>query len=507
MWEIITTFVIYGLFMLAIGVWTYFRTDSISDYILGGRKLSPWVAGPSAQASDFSGWLLLGLPGAVYVAGLSGMWLGISQIFGAYLNWQFIAKRLRLYTEKSGDSLTVPEFFENRFRDKTHSIRIISALFSLIFYMIYVASGIVAGAKLFTALFDMSYTAGLLLGFAVVFVYTLLGGFLAASITDMVQGFMMFAALIIAPTWIIFHNLGGLSGLWEALSSINPDLLYVTRAVEYNFGDGVFWASAGSASMITIIGFMAWGLGFPGQQHIIARFMGIRSAKDVPAARMIAIILVGFCLWGAIFAALAGIAYFDQPLADPEKVFLLMIPKLFNPWVAGFLLSAVLAAIMSTMSSQLVVASSALAEDFYKPFFHKDASPRELMWIGRIATVIIAGIALWIAFSGSKSVLGIVAYAWAGFGAVFSPAIIFSVWWKRATWIGILCGMIAGGGTVIVWERYASISAFFGVPGLYSLIPGFFFSCLVIWIVSLITPNHPEVEAEFEEALELKSAR
>lgn len=500
--EAIISFSLYCLGMLIIGLWTFSKTSTLSDYILGGRSLNPWVAALSAQASDFSGWLLLGLPGAVYASGISGMWIGVGLAVGAYLNWQFIAKRLRQYTEVSKDSVTLPEFLENRFRDKSHSLRVVSALFILIFYMIYVASGLVASGKLFVAIFDgMTFTTGLWIGAIVVIAYTFLGGFLAASYTDFIQGSLMFLALVIAPVYVIWGHLGGLSGLWTKLSSINPDLLYVTSTVTSDFGEGIFWQSAGTAGFITIISLLAWGLGYPGQPHIIARFMGIRSAKDVPKAKMIAMIWIGVSLLGAIFVALAGIAYFDIPLDDPEQVFIQIIQVLFNPWVAGFLLAAVLAAVMSTMDSQLVVACSALAEDFYKPFFRKGASPKELMWVGRIATVVIAVIALIIASTGSQSVLGIVSYAWAGFGAVFGPAVIFALWWRRTTGLGVLLGMLVGGITVILWEVYPSIATALGIGGLYSLVPGFVLSCLVIWIVSLMGKAHPEVEAEFNQAI------
>ncbi|WP_430790893.1 sodium/proline symporter PutP [Virgibacillus flavescens] len=500
--EAIITFSVYCLGMLVIGLWTYKRTSSLSDYILGGRSLNPWVAALSAQASDFSGWLLLGLPGAVYASGISGMWIGLGLAVGAYLNWQFIAQRLRRYTEVSNDSVTLPEFLENRFRDKSHSLRVVSALFILIFYMIYVASGLVASGKLFVSIFDgMDFTTGVWVGALVVIAYTFLGGFLAASYTDFIQGTLMFLALVVAPIYVIWGSLGGLSGLWTKLSSINPDLLYVTQNVTSDFGTGDLWQSAGTAGFITIISLLAWGLGYPGQPHIIARFMGIRSAKDVPKAKMIAMIWIGISLLGAIFVALAGIAYFEPALNDPEQVFILLIQALFNPWIAGFLLAAVLAAIMSTMDSQLVVACSALAEDFYKPFVRKNASPKELMWVGRFATLGIAAIALVIALTGSQSVLGIVSYAWAGFGAVFGPAVVFALWWRRTTGLGVLLGMIVGGVTVILWEIYPAIATALGVGGLYSLVPGFFLSCLVIWLVSLTGQAHPDVKAEFDQAI------
>jgi sodium/proline symporter len=482
--------------MLVIGLWTYYKTSSLSDYILGGRSLNPWVAAMSAQASDFSGWLLLALPGAVYSTGVSGMWIAVGLAIGAYLNWQFIAKRLRRYTEISNDSLTLPEFFENRFRDRTHLLRIISALFILIFYMIYVSSGLVASGKLFHSFFDIDYTTGLWIGAIVVIAYTFLGGFLAASYTDFIQGSLMFIALVVAPIVIII-DLGGFSNLWHQISSINPDLLYATHSVTYDLKESVPWISGGSLGFIGIVSLLAWGLGYPGQPHIVARFMGIRKPSDVTKARLIAIIWIGLCLWGAIFVALCGIIYFQHPLADPENVFLSIIPALFNPWVAGFFLAAVLAAIMSTMDSQLVVATSALAEDFYGTFFRKKASTKELVWVGRGAVIAISIVALIIALSGSNSVLNIVSYAWAGFGSVFGPAVVFSLWWKRTSGLAVFLGMIVGGVTVIFWE---SVPALINT-GWYSLVPGFVFASVVIVIVSLFGKRSTEIQEEYQRVL------
>lgn len=491
--EAIITFLVYSIGMLVIGIWTYKKTQTLSDYILGGRSLNSWVSALSAQASDFSGWLLLGLPGACYAAGLNGMWIAVGLAIGAYCNWQFIAKRLRRYTEVAGNSLTLSAFFENRFRDKSRLLRIISSIFILIFYLIYTASGLVATGKLFESIFGISFETGVWIGALVVISYTFLGGFLAVSYTDVIQGLMMLGALILAPA-VVISQLGGIDGLWNQLAQINPDLLDAGKTVTYDYAKGIFWeTNSESFSYIAIISLLAWGLGYFGQPHILARFMAIRTAKEIPKARLIAMVWIAFSLWGAMFVGFAGIAYFDKPLQDPEKVFLLLNQALFNPWVAGLLLAAVLAAIMSTVDSQLVVASSALAEDLYKGF-RKNVSQKELVWIGRAAVILISVISLYLALSGSQIVFEIVAYAWAGFGAVFGPPIILSLFWKRTTGTGVLWGMIVGGATVIIWKNYIGL-------GIYEIIPGFILSLLTIVIVSLVgKPPHSDIQQEFMRA-------
>ncbi|MFE8701323.1 sodium/proline symporter PutP [Cytobacillus sp. FJAT-54145] len=476
----LVTFIIYLLGMLAIGIFFYRMTSSLSDYVLGGRTLGPGVAAISAGASDMSGWLLLGLPGAAYVSGFSSAWIAIGLAIGAYINWQFVARRLRSYSEVSNNSITIPDYLENRFKDSSKSLRVISALVILLFFTFYTSSGMVAGAKLFEASFGFQYETALWIGAIVIISYTFLGGFLAVSWTDFIQGILMFAALIIVP-FAAISEVGGWGYAVDTVSTLNPDGIDIL---------------AGTTTM-GIISLMAWGLGYFGQPHIITRFMALKSVRDVPKARLIGTVWMVFGLFGAVFTGFAGIVYFaDAPLADPETVFMDFTQVLFNPWVAGILLAAILSAIMSTIDSQLLVSSSAVAEDFYKAIFRKQASQKELVWVGRIAVVAIAFIAIALAMNPDSSVLNLVSYAWGGFGAAFGPVIILSLFWKRMNRNGALVGLITGAVVVVVWEKLSG-----GLFDLYEIVPGFILSTLAIIIVSLITsPPSNEIEEEFDQA-------
>src|SRR5699024_5910005 len=389
----IITFLIYLIGMLFIGITMYRRTQNLSDFVLGGRTLGPYVGALSAGASDMSGWLLLGLPGAIYLSGLSEAWIAIGLATGAYLNWQFIAKRLRIYTEVASDSITIPDFLENRFKDNSRLLRVISALVILLFFTFYTSSGMVAGAKLFEASFGLSYQTALWIGVVVVVSYTFLGGFLAVVWTDFIQGTLMLLALIIVPL-VAINQLGGWTETVQVVGNINPEHLNMVKGV----------------GIMAIISSLAWGLGYVGQPHIIVRFMALQSPNDVPKARLVGTTWMILGLYGAIVTGFAGLAYVSsaepalfaplgleiitedgvQMLADPEKIFIAFTQILFNPIVAGLLLAAILSAIMSTIDSQLLVSSSAVAEDFYKGFFRRNATNQELVWTGRIATIAIA---------------------------------------------------------------------------------------------------------------------
>ncbi|GGC98437.1 sodium:proline symporter [Thalassobacillus devorans] len=494
------TFIIYLLGMLGIGFAAYKMTSNLSDYVLGGRRLGPGVAALSAGASDMSGWLLLGLPGAIYAAGLGEAWIGVGLAIGAYLNWQFVARRLRVYTEVANDSITVPDYLENRFHDNSHILRVISALVILLFFTFYTSSGMVAGAKLFEASFGLSYTQALWIGAIVTISYTFLGGFLAVSWTDFVQGILMFAALIAVPL-VAITEIGGWDATINAVGNI--------EASNLNMVSGV--------GLLAIISSMAWGLGYFGQPHILVRFMALRSPKDVPKARFIGVTWMVLGLYGAIFTGLAGLAYINsqdvgmlsefgitlinengvQMLDDPEKVFIAFSQVLFHPVIAGILLAAILSAIMSTIDSQLLVSSSALAEDFYKAIFRKQATERELVWVGRIAVAGIALIAVMLAQNPDSTVLELVSYAWAGFGAAFGPIIILSLFWKGITRNGALAGMIVGAVTVVVWADFLNG----GIFDLYEIVPGFILNLIVAIVVSLAGPKpSKEIIASFEEA-------
>ena len=482
--ETLITFIVYLAGMLAIGIYGFRKTSNIADYFLGGRKLGPGVAALSAGASDMSGWLLLGLPGAIYAAGLAEAWIAVGLSIGAYLNWQFVAKRLRTYTEVSNDSITIPDFFENRFKDNTHILRTVSALVILFFFTIYTASGMTAGAKLFSSSFDLTYTQGLWIGAIVIIAYTFLGGFIAVSWTDFIQGILMLLALIILPV-VAISEIGG----WQETLNI------VGQASE-----GHLQMVAGVSAMV-IISNLAWGLGYFGQPHIIVRFMGIRSHKEVPKARFIGMTWMILGLYGAIFVGFIGFALAQTgalTLGDGEEVFILMSQVLTHPVVAGVLLAAILSAIMSTVDSQLLVSSSALAEDFYKGIFRKNASNKELLFVSRLSILVIAVIALIIGSNPENTVLGLVSYAWAGFGASFGPLILLSLFWKRITAIGAMAGMIAGAVTVVIWGNMSG-----GIFDLYEIVPGFLLNLILAVVVSLFTKVKPEMEEEFERARQM----
>ncbi|SDW94428.1 sodium/proline symporter [Marinococcus luteus] len=477
----IVTFIVYLVVMLSIGFLFYKLTNNLSDYVLGGRKLNGPVAALSAGASDMSSWLLLGLPGAMYLGGMSEIWLPIGLTIGAYLNWQFQARRLRRYTIIANDSITIPDFLENRFHDKTKALRIVSALFILIFFTFYTSSGLVGGATLFVSSFGLSYQAALWIGGAVIITYTFLGGFMAVSWTDFIQGILMFLALVAVPIAAVIE-IGGWGNSVQTVASINPDALSAFTNV----------------SVISVVSLLAWGLGYFGQPHIITRFMAIRSEKEIPVARFVGMSWMVISLLGAIFTGFIGIAYFSGNAqlgeGNQETVFILFTQVLFNPWVSGVLLAAILAAIMSTVDSQLLVSSSALAEDFYKGMLRPKASDRELVWVGRIGVIVIALVALLLASNPGSTVLELVSYAWAGFGAVFGPAMLFSLFWRRTSMWGVLAGMIAGGTTVIIWVQLTG-----GLFDLYEIVPGFFINVLIIIVVSLLGPKPSEkIKTEFD---------
>ncbi|HFJ1670288.1 TPA: sodium/proline symporter PutP, partial [Campylobacter coli] len=412
-------FVAYAALMLYIGFYFYRQNKNTEDYFLGGRSLGPVVSALSAGASDMSGWLLMGLPGALYASGLIESYIAIGLSIGALLNWSFVAKRLRIYTSVIANSITIPDYFETRFDDDKHILRIVCAIVILIFFTFYVSSGLVGGAKLFEATFGIRYEYALTTGTLIIVAYTFLGGYKAVCWTDLLQGLLMMGALIVVPAVMLYH-LGGFGEAMAVIEEIKPNAL--------SMGEGI--------GALSIVSALAWGLGYFGQPHILVRFMSIRSTKDIPAATFVGISWMVISLIGACFIGLLGIAYvhkFELTLQDPEKIFIVMSQLLFNPWIAGILLSAILAAIMSTASSQLLVSSSTIAEDFYKRIFNKEASNKTVMNLGRIGVLLVALVAFVISTDKESSVLSIVAYAWAGFGASFGSVMLFSLFWSRMT--------------------------------------------------------------------------
>ena len=463
----------YFLLMMAIGVYAYFKsTSNVSEYMLGGRKLHPAVVALSAGASDMSGWMLMGLPGAVYVSGLGAAWIAVGLTIGAYCNYLLVAPRLRVYTEEADDAITIPDYFEKRFHDNSHLLRVFSSLVIVIFFTLYTSAGVVAGGKLFEASFGLNYQIGLFITAGVVVAYTMFGGFLAVSLTDFIQGCIMFVALILVP-FVTWQELGGLEVVNQSLTALRPDYLS--------------WFSGITA--LGLISSLSWGLGYFGQPHIIVRFMAIRSLGDVPTARRIGMSWMIFTVIGAVLTGLTGFIYVSQTatvLDDPETIFILLSQVLFNPYISGFLLAAILAAIMSTISSQLLVSSSSLTEDFYKVFLRKEATQFELVTVGRISVLGVAIVATLLALDSNSSILSLVSNAWAGFGSAFGPVILLSLFWAGLTRNGALASMLTGAITVLIW-----IYAPFTIGGeslsavIYEIIPGFIVATAVAVIVSI----------------------
>ncbi|OIQ46323.1 MAG: sodium/proline symporter [Gammaproteobacteria bacterium MedPE] len=472
---ILITFIFYLGCMLMLGLYAYKKTNNHSDYILGGRSLSPSVAALSVGASDMSGWLLLGLPGAIYVSGISEVWIGIGLVVGAALNWQFVAKRLRVYTEIAGDAQTLPDFLANRFGD-AGILKTVAAIAILIFFTFYTASGLVGGAILFEKVFGLDYFWALLIGTFIIVSYTFVGGFFAVSWTDFFQGILMLVALIIVPA-AMYVEIGGSDAMTAALPASMFDI-------------------TPTAGVIGLISLLAWGLGYFGQPHILVRFMAIAKASDVGVSRNIAMSWMILALLGALATGLVGAAYFaDQPLENPETVFIFLSKVAFNPWVSGLLIAAILSAIMSTVDSQLLVSSSVISEDLYRPFINPTASDKELMLVGRIAVVSIAVIALLISLDPESNVLGLVSYAWAGFGAAFGPMILLALYWKHYNKFGAIASIIVGAITVIVWKNLAG-----GLFDLYEIVPGFVFALVTGVIVSKLTSiDNDELNVQFDK--------
>ncbi|WP_104163562.1 sodium/proline symporter PutP [Cryobacterium sp. N22] len=476
--------VLYFAGMLAIGWFAFRQTKDLDDYMLAGRGLKPATAALSAGASDMSGWLLMGLPGAIYVSGLVEAWIAIGLTFGAWLNWKFVAPRLRSYTHVSNNSITIPSFFENRLKDTSRLLRVVSGVIILVFFTFYVSSGMVAGGVFFENSFGSTFLAGMLIVAGVTLLYTLFGGFLGATLTDVAQGLLMLAALIVVPV-VALGATGGIGATIDSIREVNPDLLSFTAG----------------GSVLGVISAAAWGLGYVGQPHILVRFMALRSPQDAKAGRRIGIGWMILTALGAVATALIGIAYFQQnpdvTLDNPETVFLLLSQILFHPFVAGLVLAAVLAAIMSTVSSQLIVCSSALVEDLYKIVGKKDATPKQLVMLGRLGVLLVALVAGLIALNRDATILELVGFAWAGFGAAFGPVVLLSLYWKRLSTWGALAGMITGAVVVFIWGNSPLSDT------MYEIVPGFAASLLSAVAVSLATHKpSAEIEAEFDAAVE-----
>ncbi|GAB6195192.1 sodium/proline symporter PutP [Lysobacter xanthus] len=470
---LVVTFGLYLAAMVLIGFLAWRATRSFDDYILGGRSLGSLVTALSAGASDMSGWLLMGLPGALYLGGVSEGWIALGLVAGAWANWKYVAGPLRVYTERTQNALTLPDYFTHRFEDQRRVLRVLASLVILVFFAVYCASGIVAGARLFESVFGVPYAQALWWGAAATILYTLVGGFLAVSWTDTVQASLMIFALVLTPVVVVLAT-GGAQASLALVEQMDAAKLDPFRG--------------GSLGAVGIVSLLAWGLGYFGQPHILARFMAADGLQTIPKARRIGMTWMVLCLGGAMAVGFFANAYYAQHPAlvgpvteNPERVFIALAQQLFNPWIAGVLLSAILAAVMSTLSCQLLVCSSALTEDLYRGFLRPRAGQRELVWVGRAAVLGVALLAIAIARDPESRVLGLVSYAWAGFGAAFGPVVLVSLVWARMTRNGALAGMVAGAVTVILWEMFLSAPT-----GLYSMVPGFAVSLVAIVVASLL---------------------
>ena len=462
-----TTFIVYILAMLIIGIVAARMTSSLNDYVLGGRSLGRVVTALSAGASDMSGWLLMGLPGALFLSGISEAWIAIGLTVGSWCNWKFVAARLRSFTANASDALTLPDYLASRFCDKYRITAVAAAIIILIFFVVYCASGMVSAARLFEQTFEMDYSNALLIGAVSTIFYVFIGGFLAVSWTDTVQASLMIFALLLTPV-IMLMDCGGLEAANELILQQDPELSHFLKGM-------------------TVVGFLSlvgWGLGYMGQPHILVRFMAAGSVRGMGDARHISITWMILCLLGAVLIGYYGVAFAakhpEVSVSNPEQIFIIVTQTLFTPWIAGILLSAILAAIMSTLSCQLLVASTTLTADFYRRWMRPHASQSELVWCGRMMLLLVAVIAYVIALDPNSGILKLVSYAWAGFGASFGPSILISLFWRKMTLQGAIAGMVVGAATVIIWEA----GAFFG---LYSIVPGFILSSIAIFVISNLT--------------------
>lgn len=473
------TFVVYIAIIFAIGVYSFFQTKKVSDYMLGGRSLSAPIAALGAGASDMGSWLLLALPGAFMVSGLNQIWLPLGLTIGAFVNWAVIAKRLRIYTEIAKDSITIPAYFENRFHDKSGILRLLTALVTVIFFTIYTSAGFVSGGVLFSSMFGISYHEALILAAVIIFLYTCVGGFLAIAWIDFFQGTLMLFALLIVPVvvWGNFDN----TELLNRVSNIDIKGYYdITSGVP----------------LVAIISLLAWGLGYFGQPHIVVRFMAIKDPNKTTQAMWICMIWMILALIGAAIVGILGAAYYQDGIANPEAVFLKLSAVFFNPWVEGVLLAAVLSAVMSTSSAQLLSLASAFSVDVYSKFFRKDASHKEQLKVSRLTVFAVTIAAVIISYSSNSSILELVGYAWAGLGSSFGAVIIFSLFWSRVNKYGAIAGIVVGSLVVLVWPLFKNLNSWFEV---YSMVPAFILSCASIVVVSLVTAKPAEtIKIEYE---------
>lgn len=496
----ILAFVIYFIALIIIGVhfWKVKDRDSMEDYILGGRSFGPYVSAMSAQASDMSGWLLMGLPGSIVLAGLGQAWIGIGLLIGSYTSWLFVAKRLRKHSVVSKNSLTMPEFFSNRFADHKGYLRIVCAVVILFFFTIYVGSGFQSCGIVLDMLLDNGgFEIGIIVGGAVIILYTFLGGYKALCWTDFFQAILMVVVIVMVPL-VIIGDVG-----WDTISAGWDDLVVSQGLEGYT---SLFYNEGIPISAVVIISGLVWGLGYYGMPHIVVRYMSIRKVSEIKVARRVSLIwgilaLSFICLLGVIagvYLPMNGIDIFNTGMYDSEYVFMYTAQVLFQetaPFILGVVFAAILAAIMSTASSQLLVSASSITNDILAKTDRVHISERNLMWFARGIVVIISIIGMCLALFGSDNIMGLVSYAWSGFGSAFSPVMILALFWKRMNWQGAMAAMITGFVVVVFWETFMDFT------GMYSLFPGFVLAFIVAVVVAKLTPPpSQEVLDEFEAA-------
>ncbi len=485
----LVAFIGYLIIVVGIAIVAYIRTNSLSDFVLGGRQLGGPVAALSAGASDMSAWLLLGLPGAVFLLGLNQIWLVLGLVVGAFLSWRIVAKPLRVFSEYANDSLTVPAFLDNRFFDRSGVIRIALAIVTLVFFAFYTASGLKGGAMLLNEFqisvgdfhHAFSYDDALLVGTLIIVAYTFVGGFLAVSWTDFFQGTLMFVCLLVVP-FVAANEFGG----WDKV---------ILLIKQHNQGH---LNPAHELNALLLVNLLAWGLGYLGQPHILVRFMAVRTLADIKIARRICLSWMSLSMIGAVLTGFVGAAYFYNQNIHSESVFIIFSQTLFAPWIAGVLFAAILSSIMCAIDSQMLASSSALTEDLYHRLFRKKASQRELVWVGRLGIILISIVAWSLARDPNSRIITLVAFAWAGLGASFGPSVVGALFWRRMTRQGAIAGILLGAFTVILWKLNSQPT---GIFALYEIIPGFFFGTLGVVIGSLLDkPPSEEITKQFDAA-------
>jgi sodium/proline symporter len=500
----------YLVTMIIIGLWYARRSNAdLEEYFLAKRSFGPWVASMSAEASDMSGWLLMGLPGVAYFTGIGeAFWTAIGLFIGTWINWSFVAKRLRSYSQIANNAITLPEFFSKRFHDKKRILLAIAAIISLVFFSIYVGAQFITFGKLFNYLFNVNITVMIVLGAFIVMFYTLLGGFWAVGMTDLIQGLLMVSALVLVLAFGFFH-VGGFAGLAENLQRFPRFVDFfgiatpqTVNGVQQAANNTPLFGAGANYGFLTIISTMAWGLGYFGMPQVLVRFMAIKKTSMIRQSVIIAVVWCFIAQFAAVSIGLIGRALMPTELntaAGAENIFPLLSMSFFPPIIAGIVISGILAASMSSADSYMLIVSSSLANDIYKDVLKKDASDSIVMWVGRVTMLLVTVFGVIVAISGNQSIFRVVSYAWAGLGAAFGPLVLFSLFWKRTTFAGALAGMITGGAMVMIWKN--AIAKLGGVFAVYELLPAFIISCLVILIVSLATKKpSEEIEKEFEAA-------